>query len=141
MFFENGEKIQADAVLLALGGASWPRLGSDGGWVDILKGRGVDVRPLKPANCGFVVAWTDLFGRRFAGQPLKSIALTSGEKTVQGEIMIAEKGVEGGAVYALSAFLRNEIERKGSTVLNVDLRPDLSRARRPSITPTRIDPG
>jgi uncharacterized flavoprotein (TIGR03862 family) len=103
LMFENGESVRADAVVLALGGASWPRLGSNGAWVDILRARGVDVRPLRPANSGFMVDWSPSFRQRFAGAPLKTIALTFDGRTVRGEVMITARGVEGGAVYALSS--------------------------------------
>src|SRR5262245_20086636 len=95
----------ADAVVLALGSASWPRLGSDGDWVESLRGADVDVVPLAPANCGFTVAWSDLFRDKFAGQPLKRIALSFGGTAVRGEAMITHLGIEGGAVYALSGPL------------------------------------
>jgi len=115
-----------DAVVLALGGASWPRLGSDGAWRPWLEARGVAVSPFKPSNVGFDVAWSPVFADRFAGQPLKPIALTHGETTVRGEAMVTRYGLEGGAVYALSAGLRDAIGRDGAATLVVDLRPDLS---------------
>ena len=130
LVFENpaGEviSVHADATLLALGGASWPRLGSDGGWVDILRAKGIAISPLRPANCGFAVQWSDVFRSRYAGQPVKPLALTFGGKTVKGEMMISEEGIEGGGVYALSAPLRDEIEKCGSATLFLDLQPDLS---------------
>ena len=115
-----------DATVLALGGASWPRLGSDGGWTDLLAARGVGIAPFQPANVGFDVAWSPLFRQRFAGQPLKAIALTHAGRTVRGEAMIAGYGLEGGAVYALSAGLRQAIGDDGRAELTVDLRPDQS---------------
>lgn len=118
-----------DATLLALGGASWPRLGSDGGWVEILKAVGVDVAPLRAANSGAHVEWSETFATRFAGQPLKRIALTLDGLTVRGEAMIDAGGLEGGVVYALSAPLRARVERDGQATLTLDLRPDLSAAR------------
>lgn len=114
----------ADATILALGGASWPRLGSDGGWTALLADRGVEITPLQPANVGFNVAWSDIFRDRFAGQPLKAIALTHGNQTVRGEAMIAAYGLEGGAIYALSAGLREAIARDGKAEIGVDLHPD-----------------
>ena len=105
--------VDARATVLALGGASWPRLGSDGGWVETLGARGVKVSPLKPANCGFMVAWSDIFRDRFEGQPLKGIALSFGAHSVRGEAMITRDGIEGGAVYALSAELREAILARG----------------------------
>jgi uncharacterized flavoprotein (TIGR03862 family) len=116
--------VQADAVILALGGASWPKLGSDGGWVDLLGARGVAVAPLRPANCGFTVGWSELFRSRFAGQPLKRIALSFGTDTVRGEAMISDAGLEGGGIYALSAPLRDAVERTGEAMLHIALRPD-----------------
>ena len=114
------------AMLLALGGASWPRLGSDGSWVDILKKAGVDVAPLTPSNCGFTVAWSEIFRQKFAGQPLKSIALSFGGQTVAGEAMITDKGIEGGVIYAMSPALRQEIAAKGAATLTLDLRPGVT---------------
>ena len=120
--------VQADATVLSLGGASWPRLGSNGAWRDILKHRGVEVTPLRPANCGFVVEWSAVFRSAFAGQPLKSIALSFAGRTVRGEAMVSAYGIEGGGVYALSAALNEEIVAKGSAVLEIDLRPEMSLA-------------
>ena len=122
---QGTEQVRAQATLLALGGASWPRLGSDGSWVDILAGRGVAVAPLRPANGGFRVAWSDYLIARFAGTPLKRIALSFGGKSVAGEAMIDRAGIEGGAIYALSSRLREAILRDGAAELAVDLRPDL----------------
>lgn len=118
--------VKADAVILALGGASWSKLGSDGSWLDIMTQQKVAVSPLRPANCGFVVTWSDIFRNRFAGQPVKPVTLTFAGTSVQGEIMITEKGVEGGAIYALSAPLRDEVTAKGSAIFTLDLRPGLS---------------
>jgi len=123
---EGAVRITADATLLALGGASWPRLGSDGSWVDILQKEGVAIAPLQPANCGFFISWSDIFTQKFAGQPLKTITASFQEHKVQGEIMITAKGIEGGAVYALSALLREEISQNGAALLSLDLKPDLS---------------
>jgi uncharacterized flavoprotein (TIGR03862 family) len=123
----EGERVETpDAVVLALGGASWPRLGSDGAWRDWLEGEGVAVEPFRPSNVGFDVAWSEVFAHRFAGEPLKPLALTHEDRTVRGEAMVTRYGLEGGAVYALSAGLREAIERDGAASLSVDLRPDLS---------------
>ena len=123
----DGERVERpDAVVLALGGASWPRLGSDGRWRERLEAEGVAVEPFRPSNVGFDVAWSDVFADRFAGEPLKPIALTHGERTVRGEAMVTRYGLEGGAVYALSAALREVVERDGTASLTVDLRPDLT---------------
>lgn len=115
-----------DATILALGGASWPRLGSDGGWTALLEGRGITVSPLRPANMGFTVPWSELIRSRFEGEPLKRIALSFGGKTVRGEAVITAEGIEGGVVYALSAPLREAMAREGRATLHLDLRPDLS---------------
>jgi len=118
--------IKARATVLALGGASWPRLGSDGTWTKILAAKGVAISPLRPANCGFTVAWSDVFRARFEGQPLKGIALTFGPHIVRGEAVITGAGIEGGAIYALSAELREAIMAHGEVSLRIALRPDLS---------------
>lgn len=118
--------VAADATILALGGASWPRLGSDGGWVEALAASGIDVTPLQPANSGFSVDWSGVFRDRFEGQPLKRIALTFGDRTVRGEAMITRNGIEGGAIYALSQALREAIAATGEAVLHIALRPDLA---------------
>jgi uncharacterized flavoprotein (TIGR03862 family) len=121
--------VKADAAVLALGGASWPRLGSDGHWVELLTQRGVSIAPLRPANCGFTVAWSEKFSDRFAGQPLKNVELRFGTNTVRGEAMISRNGIEGGAIYALASVLRDEIVRTGQATLRLALRPDLDQRR------------
>jgi uncharacterized flavoprotein (TIGR03862 family) len=123
----DGERVvDARATILALGGASWPRLGSDGGWVERLVARGVLVTPLLPSNCAFGVQWSPVFQERHAGYPLKGIALSFGGSTARGEIVLTQTGIEGGPVYALSAALREEIRTHGSAVLFVALKPDMS---------------
>jgi uncharacterized flavoprotein (TIGR03862 family) len=117
--------VDARATVLALGGASWPRLGSDGAWMETLVAKSLTVSPLRPANCGFTIAWSEIFRNRFEGQPLKGVALSFGPRTVRGEAMITRTGIEGGAVYALSADLRETIIATGEATLNVALRPDL----------------
>lgn len=124
--FQGMDPVRADAVVLALGGASWPRLGSDGGWTSLLPD--IQIAPLRPANCGFAVPWSDVFRQRHAGQPLKRIALAFGGQLVRGEAVITDKGIEGGAVYALSAALREAIAAKGEATLRIDLRPDVDAA-------------
>lgn len=119
-------RVAADRTILALGGASWPRLGSDGGWVPLLEARGVEIAPLKPANAGFTVGWTGHFADRFAGLPLKNIALSFAGRTVKGEVMLTRTGIEGGAVYALSGLLRDAVARDGYVDLILDLRPDMN---------------
>lgn len=129
LVFETPDgKVQhkADATLLALGGASWPRLGSDGSWVSLLQAQGVDIAPLQPSNCGFCVNWSDIFQKRAAGQPLKPVIATFDKTSLQGEIMITEKGLEGGLIYALSAQLREDINQRGQTTVLLDLKPDLN---------------
>jgi uncharacterized flavoprotein (TIGR03862 family) len=120
--------VAADATVLALGGASWPRLGSDGSWVDILASKDIAISRLRPANSGFTVAWSELFRDRFEGQPLKGVALTIGAHTVRGEAMITRGGIEGGAIYALSAELREAVLGLGQATLTIALRPDLDAA-------------
>ena len=122
--FADGSRVAADATVLALGGASWPRLGADGSWAPLLPG--VAITPLRPANCGFYTGWSAHFAQRFAGQPLKRVSLTCAGQSVRGELMITAAGVEGGAVYALSAVARELIARDGMAGLHIDLRPDMS---------------
>lgn len=116
----------ADAIVLALGGASWPRLGSDGGWAGVLRQAGATVTPLRPANCGFITEWSGVFRDRFEGQPLKRIELSFGGQTVRGEAIVTRTGLEGGAVYALSAPLREAIARDGEATVRVALRPGVA---------------
>jgi uncharacterized flavoprotein (TIGR03862 family) len=117
--------VDADATVLALGGASWPRLGSDGVWVEPLTRTGVAIAPLVPANCGFVVPWSEHFAR-FAGQPLKRLALSFGKHAARGEAIITATGLEGGGIYALSALLRDAIAASGEATLMIALRPDVT---------------
>lgn len=122
----NGERaVEARTIVLALGGASWPRLGSDGSWTETLAAKGVAVSPLRPANCGFTVAWSDVFRDRCEGQPLKGVAWSFDAQTIRGEAIVTRSGLEGGAVYALSADLREAIATSGEAILHVALRPDL----------------
>jgi uncharacterized flavoprotein (TIGR03862 family) len=125
----DGERaMAADATIMALGGASWPRLGSDGAWVEAFADKGVAISPLQPANCGFVIEWSAVFRDRFEGQPLKNVALSFGSHNIRGEVLVTREGIEGGAIYALSAVLREHINATGSAVLHVDLRPDVTAA-------------
>ena len=123
-------QVQADAVVLALGGGSWARLGSDGAWVSLLAARGVDVAPLQPSNCGFdVKGWTPHFSVKFAGQPFKSVAIHFTDSQGQtfsrkGEFVATATGVEGSLIYAASSLLRDEIAQKGSATFLLDLLPD-----------------
>ena len=128
-------EVRADATILALGGGSWARLGSDGAWVPLIAARGIEVAPLRPANCGFLVAspradaaggWREHFRSRFAGQPLKSVAMRlDGDSAAArpGEAMISADGIEGSLIYALSAAIRERIDATGSATLSIDLAP------------------
>lgn len=122
--FADGRLFAAAATVLALGGASWPRLGADGGWATLLPD--IAITQMRPANCGFRTSWSPHFAQRFAGQPLKRIILSCAGQSVPGEMMITAEGVEGGAVYALSALAREQIARDGVAELRIDLRPDMS---------------
>ena len=120
---------RSDALVLALGGGSWARLGSDGAWVPWLQARGVAVAPLQPSNCGFDVGWSEHFASRFAGQPFKSVALaftdSNGRSFARrGEFVATATGIEGSLVYAVSALLRDEIAANGHATLHLDLLPD-----------------
>lgn len=116
-----------DAVLLALGGASWPRLGSDGSWVRLLRERGVTVSALEPSNCGVTIDWSHHMARH-EGEPLKRIALSLGDKTQRGEAIVTKAGLEGGAVYALAPDLRRAFAAGAPAAAHLDLRPDASHA-------------
>ena len=125
----NGETaLRPAATVLALGGASWPRTGSDGDWVPVVADPGVEVRPLRPANSGFEVGWSAPFRERFAGEPLKNLRVSAGEVTARGEAVVTGYGVESGVFYAIGASLREAIERDGQAVAELDLHPDRSEA-------------
>ena len=120
------------SVILALGGASWKRLGSDGAWAEMLKTRGIDLAPLEPSNCGFdaFVPWSEHFKSRFAGQPLKTVAIKVGDsKWQRGEFVVTETGVEGSLIYAVSSQLRDDISSSGFAAFQLDLLPDFSEER------------
>jgi uncharacterized flavoprotein (TIGR03862 family) len=130
----QGKKIvQADAVVLALGGGSWPELGSDGQWVGWLSQTGAEIAPLQPANCGFEVDWSEHFRNRHAGDPVKPVVMhwqqgaECGQQ--QGEMVITDHGIEGGLVYALSGLLREAIAAKGTTTVHLDLAPGRDESR------------
>lgn len=123
---EGSKSLKADAVILALGGGSYARLGSDGGWTRWMEQNAIAVRSLEAANVGFGVAWSDVLRERFAGHPLKNIVISHKDRAVRGEAMIAAYGLEGGAIYALSADLREAINTNGHTDIRIDLRPDLT---------------
>ncbi|HEX2996156.1 MAG TPA: TIGR03862 family flavoprotein, partial [Anaerolineales bacterium] len=118
--------IKPDAVILALGGGSWSRLGSDAAWVPWLEEAGVRVEAFKPSNCGFDVNWSPHFQERFEGQPVKSVVLSFGAFRQQGEFIVTREGVEGSLIYAASALLREEIYSKGSATATLDLMPNRS---------------
>jgi uncharacterized flavoprotein (TIGR03862 family) len=123
----NGDiAIRADAAVLALGGGSWSRLGSDGAWVPWLEQAGVRVEPLKPSNCGFDVDWSSHFRTRFHGHPIKSVVLTFGSFRQQGEFIVTKEGVEGSLIYAASALIREEIYARGKAIITLDLAPNRS---------------
>ncbi len=128
LLFEGTAPVDAEGVVLALGGASWPRLGSDGGWTATLVKHGVTLAPFAPANCGFTIGWTMMFRQRFAGTPLKSVAFHWQGRVSRGDAMITAYGIEGGAVYSLSSAIRDAIMADGETHMALDLRPDLPEA-------------
>jgi uncharacterized flavoprotein (TIGR03862 family) len=115
--------VTPDASLLALGGASWARLGSDGAWADLLAAKGVSITPLTSSNCGVLASWSELMRGRFAGTPLKAVSVTCGEVSARGDIMLTKSGLEGGAIYALSPAIRDALAH-GEASLTLDMRPD-----------------
>ena len=131
---EGEAAVTADATVLALGGGSWPELGSDGAWVESLRARGVDVAPLQPANCGFDIDWSGHFRQRHAGSPLKPVVahwrdLHGAPQQLQGECVVSEYGIEGSLVYAIAADLREAINRDGHASLTLDLVPGRDETR------------
>jgi uncharacterized flavoprotein (TIGR03862 family) len=129
-FTADGKEVLAepDATVLALGGASWPKLGSDARWAELLRAEEVAIAPLRAANCGFTAAWSEVF-RAHEGQPLKNIGITFAGRSVRGEAMITRDGIEGGAIYALSSPIREAIERDGTATIAIDLMPDVGMAK------------
>ena len=125
LLFAETAPVPADATILALGGASWPRLGATGGWTQILAGKDIEIAPLRSANCGFTADWSEHFRSRFAGQPLKSIRLSFDGQSVRGEAVVTDYGIEGGAIYALSAVLRDAMAADAPAILHIDLRPEM----------------
>jgi hypothetical protein len=125
-FVHAGKDVLAhsDVTMLALGGASWPKLGSDASWTDILAARGIAITPLRPSNCGFTADWTEKF-RSFEGAPLKPIAVSFDGRSARGELIVTRGGLEGGAIYALSGPLRDAIDKAGTATITIDLSPDL----------------
>jgi len=126
LHFADGLEVAADVTILALGGASWPRLGGTGAWTKFLPPEAI--RPFQPANCGFAIPWSEIFRTRYAGTPLKRIAISFAGRTQRGEAMVTETGIEGGVIYAFSGALREAIAAHGPTALHLDLRPDIDRA-------------
>ncbi len=124
---EGPNAVLSRATLLCLGGASWPKLGSDGGWAEPLAAKGVDITPFAPSNSGVRVSWSGQFASRFAGEPVKRVTVTAGGMSVTGEMMVTERGLEGGAIYALSRPIRSVLA-SGDAVLTIDLKPDLTEA-------------
>jgi uncharacterized flavoprotein (TIGR03862 family) len=125
---EGSHSFAADAVVFALGGASWPRLGSDGQWADNLAARGVAIAPFQASNVGVRVAWSDIFKARFAGEPIKNVAFSGKACVSRGEAVITEQGLEGGGIYALSAALRDELAG-GSAQILINFLPDWPEAK------------
>ncbi|MFN3230090.1 MAG: TIGR03862 family flavoprotein, partial [Asticcacaulis sp.] len=125
---EGGFSLSADLCVLALGGASWPRLGSDGAWVGALNASGVSVTAFRPANAGILCDWSPVFAERFAGQPLKPVRVSAGPLTSRGEVMVTRQGLEGGGIYAVLPPLRTAFEQGEPAVVSLDLMPDLALA-------------
>lgn len=128
---ETGETLEfpAKALLLALGGASWPQTGSDGSWTSFLAAKGVLLEPFLPANCGVEVAWSEHFRTRFSGKPLKNLLLRCGDRQAIGDVVVTTHGLEGGPVYALSAIIRDLLVQNSPVSLLLDLKRDLSLER------------
>lgn len=120
--------VSADATLLALGGGSWPRLGSDAAWVNIFNAAGIAVTRLAPANCGIIISWSDVFRSRFEGRALKRVAMTIGGCTKRGEAIVTRHGLQGGVVYAFVPKIRAALEARGDVEISLDLKPDASPA-------------
>lgn len=120
----TGQDMGTDITILALGGASWPRLGSDGHWTKILADKNIKINPFRPANCGFTVNYSDIFKKKFSGTPVKPLRLTHNHQSIQAEMMITKTGVEGGGIYALSKSIRTAIEQNGQTTITLDFKPD-----------------
>ncbi|MDH4412601.1 MAG: TIGR03862 family flavoprotein [Rhizobium sp.] len=144
---DGPKRVAANATLLALGGASWPKLGSDAAWVPLLEAEGIAISPLRPANCGFDCDFSESFDTRFSGQPVKSVKATSAAGTTQGEFVISRGGIEGSLIYAHSAALRDALNRDGHAALILDLAPgrtaeklvaDLNRQDRKASFSTRL---
>jgi uncharacterized flavoprotein (TIGR03862 family) len=120
--------VKAEATVLALGGASWPKLGADGRWISWLRDEGIAVRGMAPSNCGFEIDWSGYFQEKAAGRPLKNVVLTMGAHQARGEVMLTRYGIEGGPVYALSAAIRDALAAQDPVRIALDLKPDLPAA-------------
>ena len=118
--------VDPNITLLALGGLSWPKLGSDGSWIKILKRADIKISKIQPTNCGFFVKWSNIFKNRFAGYPLKSIELSFKDQKIKGEFIISKEGIEGGVIYSISSMLRENINEMGYAEVIIDLKPDFS---------------
>ena len=118
--------VDPNITLLALGGLSWPKLGSDGSWIKILKKADIKISKIQPTNCGFFVKWSNIFKNRFAGYPLKSIELSFKDQKIKGEFIITKEGIEGGVIYSISSMLRENINEMGYAEIIIDLKPDFS---------------
>ena len=118
--------VNPNITLLALGGLSWPKLGSDGSWIKILKKDNIKISKIQPTNCGFFVKWSNIFKNRFAGYPLKSIELSFKDQKIKGEFIITKEGIEGGVIYSISSMLRENINEMGYAEVIIDLKPDFS---------------
>lgn len=125
---EGRRRLNADATVLALGGASWSRLGSDGAWTGLLEMRGVEMEPFQPSNCGFCVNWSPRLLEAQEGAPIKGVRLFHDGKSVEGDVVITRRGIESGAIYPLAASLRREIAASGQASLMIDLVPDVDAA-------------
>jgi uncharacterized flavoprotein (TIGR03862 family) len=123
---QSSIEVASDATVFALGGASWPRVGSDGSWVDVFRSAGVAVNELRPANGGVRIQWTQHFADRFEGVPLKNVAVSVGRTSIRGDAMITRDGLEGGPIYSHSGAIREALDRDGRCVVDIDLQPDLS---------------
>jgi uncharacterized flavoprotein (TIGR03862 family) len=119
-------EVTSDATVFALGGASWPRVGSDGGWVDVFRRAGVAVNDLRPSNVGVRIRWSQHFADRFAGVPLKNVAVSVGGTAIRGDAMITSHGLEGGPIYSHSGAIRQAVDRDGRCIVDLDLQPDLT---------------
>ena len=118
--------VDPNITLLALGGLSWPKLGSDGSWIKILEKDDIKISKIQPTNCGFFVKWSNIFKNRFAGYPLKSVELSFKDKKIKGEFIITKEGIEGGVIYSISSMLRENINEMGYAEVIIDLKPDFS---------------